>query len=99
MINNADRLLQQNTRARHSSAASTVACWLKAGCPVATCCSGHTMFDNTILAANKEGRRALTLLMTFPSLRIVEMAARGDSPSLGPPRCPPRTLGRSPPGR
>ena len=47
------------------------------------------MFDNTILAANKEGRRALTLLMTFPSLRIVEMAARGDSPpSLGP-RCAP----------
>ncbi len=54
------------------------------GCPVATCCSGHTMFDNTILAANKEGRRALTLLMTFPSLRIVEMAARGDS---DPPLC------------
>ena len=60
------------------------------------------MFDNTILAANKEGRRALTLLMTFPSLRIVEMAARGDS---DPPLCagwrpclPPRTLtlGRSP---
>ena len=51
------------------------------------------MFDNTILAANKEGRRALTLLMTFPSLRIVEMAARGDSPSLGPPQRVPTSGG------
>ena len=43
------------------------------------------MFDNTILAANKEGRRALTLLMTFPSLRIVEMAARGPTEPPSPP--------------
>ena len=34
------------------------------------------MFENTILKANRQGRRALTLLMTFPSLRILELAAR-----------------------
>ena len=34
------------------------------------------MFENTILRANHEGRRALTLLMTFPSLRVLELAAR-----------------------